>query len=87
MQAEKHGTKLTEVVHQNGLLKKAVAIQHQRGIKAAAEQEAQVQQLRSALEASQSQNASLQAANYALSVHLKQAMPQHHHGTGPPDVY
>jgi hypothetical protein len=45
LQAEKHAARVSDVTQQNQLLKKAVAIQHQRGIKAAAERDVQLQQV------------------------------------------
>ena len=38
------------------------------------------------LDEAQSRNSALEAANYALNVHLKQAMAQSHANGGPPDI-
>ena len=145
LQVEKHTARVSELTHQNSLLKKAVAIQHQRGLKAAAERDAEMQEVRliffalSAIRAgcpsnacashhwqsawisttastgtvfsscgsryhqqgmtcivsvqakrlldeAQSRNSALEAANYALNVHLRQAMAQSHANGGPPDI-
>jgi hypothetical protein len=87
MQINKHSARITDMAHQNALLKKAVAIQHQRNLRATADKEAHMQQLKSVLDECQSRNASLEAANYALNVHLKQATAQQRSVGGPPDVY
>ena len=79
---------MAELAQQNSVLKKAVAIQHQRLVKTNAEKDSQVAGLRSALSQCQERNASLEAANYALNVHLKQATAgQSLLGGRPPDVF
>ena len=87
LQAEKHTARVSELSHQNVLLKKAVTIQHQRATKFAAEHDAQLAQARKMVEDCQSRNNSLEAANYALNVHLKQATAQRCATGGPPDVF
>ena len=78
---------MTELTHQNALLKKAVAIQHQRANKCAAEHSAQLAQAKKLVEEHESRNSALEAANYALNVHLKQATAQRCATGGPPDVF
>ena len=87
LQAEATNTQLQDLQNQNSVLKKAVAIQHARLGKNAGEKEAQIQQLQSVLSEYESRIHSLEASNYALSLHLKQATS----GVGgfgdtPPDI-
>ena len=76
-----------ELSQQNALLKKAVAIQHTRAQKMAAEKDAQLQQAQQLLAQAQHEKGQLEAANYALNVHLKQATASAYAPQRPPDVF
>lgn len=88
MQAAASTTHMSDLQRQNAVLKKAVAIQHSRITKNSAEKEAQVAELQGLLQASQQRIGALEAANYALSVHLKHATDSSRSlGQPPPDVF
>jgi hypothetical protein len=88
LQAEKGNGRVAELAHQNSVLKKAVTIQHQRLLKTNAEKDSQLQSLRNALAQCQDRSQALEAQNYALTVHLKQATAGQSLFDGrPPDVF
>jgi hypothetical protein len=88
VQAEKNQGRCVELAHQNSVLKKAVTIQHQRLLKSNAEKDSQLQSLRNVLAQLQDRSQALEAENYALTVHLKQATAgQSVFGGRPPDVF
>lgn len=88
LQAEATNTQLQDLQNQNSVLKKAVTIQHARLGKHAGEKETQVQQMQDMLSQCQNRIHSLEASNYALSLHLKQATANADGGfcDRPPDV-
>jgi hypothetical protein len=88
LQAEVSNTQLQDLQNQNAVLKKAVAIQHARLGKHAGEKESQIQEMQGMLAQCQSRIQALEAANYALSLHLKQATSNADvFNDRPPDVF
>jgi chromosome segregation ATPase len=73
LQAEATNTQLQDLQNQNSVLKKAVAIQHARLAKHTGEKDSQIQHMQEMLSQCQNRIHSLEASNYALNLHLKQA--------------
>jgi hypothetical protein len=88
IQAEKVTVKTAELQHVNSVLKRAVAMQHSRMTKMSAEHSAALHEAKAQLDACQARCQSLEAANYALNLHLKQAVSAQANVDGrPPDVF
>lgn len=82
-------TQLAELQHNNGILKRAVAIQNNR-IQDLLAKESESQQLKQALAQLQEKCHGLEMNNYSLAMHLKQATDSSSHsqqGQWHPDVY
>ena len=82
-------TQLAELQHNNGILKRAVAIQNNR-IQDLLAKESDSQQLKQALAQLQEKCHGLEMNNYSLAMHLKQATDSSSHsqqGQRHPDVY
>jgi hypothetical protein len=88
VQAEKVTVKTAELQHVNSVLKRAVAMQHSRMTKMSAEHSAALHEAKAQLDTCQARCQSLEAANYALNLHLKQAVSGQANVDGrPPDVF
>ena len=81
-------TQLAELQHNNGILKRAVAIQNNR-IQDLLAKETESQQLKQALVQLQEKCHGLEMNNYSLAMHLKQATDSSYSQQGQrrPDVY
>lgn len=85
VQSSKYAASVEQMTKENGVLKRAVAIQHAR-MNAAGEKDLQIVQQQGLLEQYQERVRTLELSNYSLSIHLKQATGMCSMDRGPPDV-